>query len=99
MRAAIAAIYAHYVEQTVATFEEVRARRRRDGRGASPRSCPPSRGSSPSAAARMLGYAYGRPYHARAAYRWTCETGIYLAADQRQHGARHGRSTRRCSTI
>ena len=34
----------------------------------------------------LLGYAYGRPYNLRAAYRWTCETGIYLATDARHRG-------------
>ena len=34
----------------------------------------------------LMGYAYGRPYHPRAAYRWTCETGIYLATDARRRG-------------
>ena len=84
--AAIAAIYAHYVEHGVATFEE---------------DAPDTAEMAARIAAivpaypwlvaerggRIVGYAYGRPYHSRAAYRWTVETAIYLAADQRRTGA------------
>lgn len=35
---------------------------------------------------RVIGYAYARFYHARAAYRWTVEDGIYIAADARGMG-------------
>ncbi|HTI31152.1 MAG TPA: GNAT family N-acetyltransferase [Sphingomonas sp.] len=34
----------------------------------------------------VLGYAYATPYRARAAYRWTVETSVYLAGDQRGKG-------------
>jgi phosphinothricin acetyltransferase len=34
----------------------------------------------------IAGYAYARAYHPRAAYRWTCETAIYLAQDRRGRG-------------
>lgn len=27
----------------------------------------------------VVGYAYGRPFRARAAYQWTCETSVYVA--------------------
>lgn len=35
---------------------------------------------------RPLGYAYLRPYHARAGYRFTFEDGVYIAADARGQG-------------
>ncbi|MGC2168038.1 MAG: GNAT family N-acetyltransferase [Acidimicrobiales bacterium] len=35
---------------------------------------------------RVVGYAYGHEFHERAAYRWSCETSIYLALDQRRQG-------------
>ncbi|TNC26513.1 GNAT family N-acetyltransferase [Amycolatopsis alkalitolerans] len=34
----------------------------------------------------VIGYAYGHPFAERAAYRWTCETSIYLARDRRRAG-------------
>lgn len=34
----------------------------------------------------VLGYAYARPYHSRAAYRWTVEDAVYVAADARGQG-------------
>jgi len=39
---------------------------------------------------RVIGYAYGRPFAPRAAYRWSCETSIYL--DRDRHGAGIGRA-------
>ncbi len=33
-----------------------------------------------------IGYAYAHPFAARPAYRWSCETSIYLAADHRRAG-------------
>jgi phosphinothricin acetyltransferase len=81
----IAAIYAHYVEHTIVTFEEEApdaaemARRIEATVAAYPWLVAEQDGA-------LVGYAYGRPYHARAAYRWTCETGIYLAPDRRSKG-------------
>jgi phosphinothricin acetyltransferase len=37
-------------------------------------------------AGRVVGYAYGAPYKARAAYRWTCEVSVYVDAGQRRSG-------------
>jgi L-amino acid N-acyltransferase YncA len=87
--AAIAAIYAPYVTDTVITFElhtpdeaEMRARI-----------------SAVTAAhpwlvaeedGRVVGYAYGAPYRARAAYRWVAEVGIYLAMETRGRGIGRG---------
>jgi L-amino acid N-acyltransferase YncA len=34
----------------------------------------------------VVGYAYGHPFAPRAAYRWACETSIYLDRDQRGAG-------------
>jgi len=35
---------------------------------------------------RLLGYAASSPFRTRSAYRWTVETGIYLAADAQGRG-------------
>lgn len=37
----------------------------------------------------VVGYAYGRPYHNRPAYRWTVETGIYCARSAHGQGLGH----------
>jgi L-amino acid N-acyltransferase YncA len=37
-------------------------------------------------AGRIAGYAYGRPFAERAAYRWACETSIYLELGRRRTG-------------
>jgi L-amino acid N-acyltransferase YncA len=34
----------------------------------------------------VVGYAYGHEFQGRAAYHWSCETGIYLAMDLRREG-------------
>lgn len=36
---------------------------------------------------RIVGYAYGGPYKARPAYRWSCEVSIYLEIGRRRTGA------------
>jgi phosphinothricin acetyltransferase len=38
-------------------------------------------------AGRVIGYAYGHSFSARPAYRWSCETSIYLAVGVRRTGA------------
>lgn len=38
-------------------------------------------------AGRVVGYAYGQPFKERAAYRWACETSIYLEVGRRRTGA------------
>ena len=35
---------------------------------------------------RIVGYAYGAPFKARAAYRWTCEVSVYLERGARGRG-------------
>jgi L-amino acid N-acyltransferase YncA len=39
------------------------------------------------AGGEVVGYAYARPFAAREAYRWSCETSIYLAPGRRRSGA------------
>src|SRR6059058_3725801 len=86
--AACAAIYAPYVTGTAITFEIE----------------PPSTAEIEQriAAAQathawlvaeddsVLGYAYAGPWKARAAYRWSCETAVYVAAAGQRRGV--GRS-------
>ena len=76
---AVARIYAHHVEQGLATFEEV----------------PPTAAEMLARRAKVLairapylvaeidgevvGYCYATPYHARAAYRHTLEDSVYVA--------------------
>lgn len=36
---------------------------------------------------RVVGYAYGAPFHRRAAYRWSCEVSVYLELGRRRTGA------------
>jgi len=36
---------------------------------------------------RIVGYAYGRPFAARDAYRWSCEVSVYLEMGRRRTGA------------
>ena len=83
--AAIAAIYRRYVEETVVSFEETPPDAAEMARriAATTASYPWLVAEADGA---LLGYAYGRPYHPRAAYRWTCEAGIYLATDARRRG-------------
>jgi phosphinothricin acetyltransferase len=83
--AACAAIYAPYVTGTAITFED----------------CPPSAAEMGRRIAsanslhawlvlvdsgRVVGYAYGGPYKARAAYRWSCEVSVYLELGLRRTG-------------
>jgi L-amino acid N-acyltransferase YncA len=37
-------------------------------------------------AGRVVGFAYGQPFRERAAYRWACETSIYLELGRRRTG-------------
>ena len=36
---------------------------------------------------RVVGYAYGHSFHARPAYRWSCEVSVYLEFGRRRTGA------------
>lgn len=79
---ALAAIYAPYVTDTAISFDEsppdaeemwARVERSHDWLVA-------------EADGVVLGYAYAGPFHGRAAYRWSVEVSIYLAADARRRG-------------
>ena len=79
--AAVAAIYGPYVEDSRISFEEVApgvaemARRiRGDVQGMCPWFLAEEEG-------RVIGYAASSPFRTRPAYRWTVETGIYLAPE------------------
>lgn len=38
-------------------------------------------------AGRVCGYTYARPFHARAAYRWSCEVTVFAELGRRRSGA------------
>jgi L-amino acid N-acyltransferase YncA len=82
---ACAAIYAPYVTDTAVSFERV----------------PPSAAEMAARIAgaaeahawlvlehegTVVGYAYGGPFKAREAYRWSCEVSVYLAQGQHRRG-------------
>ncbi|HEY0868956.1 MAG TPA: GNAT family N-acetyltransferase [Acidothermaceae bacterium] len=81
-----AAIYALYVTDTAITFEEVPP---------SPAEMAQRIVTAARAHAwlvleddgRVVGYAYGRSFNPRAAYRWTCEVSVYLEHGRRRTGA------------
>jgi phosphinothricin acetyltransferase len=84
--AAIAAVYRHYVEQTPVSFEDVApdaAEMGRRMRGDRPGFCPWFVAEEGD---QLLGYAASSPFRTRRAYRWTVETGIYLAPDAAGRG-------------
>ncbi len=83
--AACAAIYAHYVEHSTATFEEVAptvdemaeriaAAQTRHAWLVAERD------------GHLVGYAYGGPFKARAAYRFSCEVSVYVDVTARGGG-------------
>ncbi len=83
--AAIAAIYAPYVTDTVITFEldppdAAEFRRRIEHITATHPWLVAERDGA------VVGYAYGSTYRTRAAYRWVAETGIYLSGAAQGHG-------------
>jgi L-amino acid N-acyltransferase YncA len=84
--AAIAAIYAPYVEQTFVSFEEAAP----DAAEMARRMAGDGSGLHPWLAAevdgRVLGFASSSPFRSRPAYRWTVETGVYLAPEAQGHG-------------
>jgi phosphinothricin acetyltransferase len=79
----VAAIYRPYVEDNHCTFEEIPP----DAREIAARMANPSH---PWLVAEedgsVIGYASTSPMRNRAAYRWSVETGIYLAAEARGRG-------------
>jgi L-amino acid N-acyltransferase YncA len=88
--AAIAAIYRPYVEDSRISFEEAAP----DAAEMARRIAGELPGFHPWFVAeedgRLLGYAASSPFRTRPAYRWTVETGIYLAAGA--HGRGIGKS-------
>jgi len=84
--AGIASIYRHYVDHTRISFEEQAPDPQEMARRLS--------GDRPSYHpwlvaeddGRILGYAASSPFRTRPAYRWTVETGIYLAPDATGRG-------------
>ncbi len=84
--AAVTAIYGHYVRTSLATFDEIApsepemAQRRADLRAAEL----PFLVAADSGA--ILGFAYAGYYRPRAAYRFTVEDSIYVAAEARRRG-------------
>ena len=81
-----AAIYAPYVTETAITFEieppDVAEMGQRIATAAATHAW-----LVLEEAGVVVGYAYGRPFHQRAAYRWACETSIYLGMNRRRTGA------------
>jgi L-amino acid N-acyltransferase YncA len=88
--AELAAIYRPYVEDSRVSFEDVAP----DAADMALRMRGEPPGFHPWLVAeedgRLLGYAASSPFRARRAYRWTVETGIYLAAGA--HGRGIGRT-------
>ncbi len=83
--AAVAAIYAPYVRETPITFETEPpsgaefGERMRGVLAHHPWLVCDEDGA-------LLGYAYGRRYHERAAYRWTVEVAVYVARSAHRRG-------------
>ena len=84
--AGIASIYRHYVDHTRISFEEQAP----DPQEMARRLSGDRPGYHPWLVAeddgRLLGYAASSPFRTRPAYRWTVETGIYLAPDATGRG-------------
>ena len=82
----VRAIYAHHVRTGFGTFEEeppslAEMRQRFDALVA--QDCPFRVAVIDG---RLAGYAYAGPFRPRAAYRHTCETSVYVAADAQRRG-------------
>lgn len=79
--AAVAAIYNHYVEHTIVTFEESPvSSAEMDGRIARVAADYPWLVVERDA--RVVGFAYANRWHERCSYRLSVETTIYLAVDE-----------------
>jgi len=82
----ITEIYAHYVETSVATFEEIPP----DKFEIAARFIRITEQGLPwlvvEDAAGVQGYAYAAPFRDRSAYRFTVEDSIYIAPDRQRHG-------------
>ena len=82
--AAIAAIYAPLVTDTIISFEEERSRPRWRSGSREPRVARRREDGE------VVGYAYAARFHPRAAYRWSAEASIYLAPEARGRGIGSG---------
>ena len=85
--AELAAIYAHHVVHSIASFETVPP----DAAEFSARLAKVQTSGGPWLVARdgagaMLGYAYASQFRDRAAYRFACENSIYIRHDRRGQG-------------
>ncbi len=84
--AAIAAIYGHYVENTIVSFEEVAP----DAAEMQNRVAAVMAAGLPWLVAEdrgeVVAYAYARPFHTRSAYRFTVENAIYVAPSHPRKG-------------
>ena len=79
---ACAAIYAPYVRDTAISFEtEPPTAREMAARMAAAHAWLVSEEDG-----QVLGYAYGGPFKARAAYRWSCEVSVYVDRVKRRSG-------------
>jgi L-amino acid N-acyltransferase YncA len=83
--AACAGIYRPYVTDTVITFEETPPSVDEMGRRMS-EALSTHTWLLAEVAGQAVGYAYAHPFASRPAYRWACETSIYLAGEHRGHG-------------
>ncbi|MGB3257336.1 MAG: N-acetyltransferase family protein [Ornithinimicrobium sp.] len=87
--AACAAIYAPYVTDTTITFEEVAPSAEEFTRRIEVAQVQHA-WLVGEVDGVVIGYAYAGPYRPRAAYRWSCETSVYLDLERR--GAGWGRT-------
>ena len=81
--AAVTRIYNHYISTSTATFEEVRL----DGAAMSERVGKVLAAGLPWLVAcrsnsEVVGYAYARPFHERAAYRHSVEVAVYVSPSE-----------------
>ncbi|KAL1977940.1 hypothetical protein VTN31DRAFT_799 [Thermomyces dupontii] len=86
--AACAAIYAPYVTDTAITFEMVppTPEQMAERIAAANRTHAWLVLEDPADGGRVVGYAYAGPFSARPAYRWACETSVYLEPGRRRTG-------------
>jgi len=86
--AACAAIYAPYVTDTAITFEAdpPAPAEMAERIAAAVRTHAWLALEDPEDGGRVVGYAYAAPFKARPAYRWACETSIYLELGRRRTG-------------
>ena len=83
--AACAAIYAPYVTDTAISFETEPPSAEEMARRIAASSCTHAWLVLEDDGC-IVGYAYGGPFHRRAAYRWACEVSVYLEMGRRRTG-------------